>query len=91
MCEAKNWTVDPASQPRKAGSSMKKDIDAFMFGGNTGGRFPRRSGYYVGSLIADQLAKKYSFAELCRLEGSKLKSEMEGALRELEKSPIQRK
>jgi len=87
---AAKWPRVAAELRERLDSSKKEDIDAFMFGGNTGGRFPSRSGYYVGSLIADRLARKYSFAELCRLEGSKLKSEMEGALREVEKSPIQR-
>jgi hypothetical protein len=71
-------------------SSKKEDIDAFMFGGNTGGRFPSRTGYYVGMLVAEQLAKKYPFPKLCRLAGPELRAEMDGALRELEKSPIPR-
>ncbi len=69
-------------------SSKTEDIDAYMFGGKTGGRFPSRTGYYVGMLIAGRLAKKHSFPELCRLTGPGLQAEVEGALRELEKSAL---
>ncbi len=71
-------------------STKKEDIDAFLFGGNTGGRFPRRTGYYVGMLIAERLAQKHTFPELCRLAGPQLRSEVEAALRELEKTDIRR-
>jgi hypothetical protein len=41
-------------------------------------------------LIAERLAKKHSFPELCRLGGPQLRAEVEAALRELEKIDIQR-
>jgi hypothetical protein len=87
---AAKWPRAGAELRERLDSSKKEDIDAFMFGGRTGGRFPPRTGYYIGSLIAEQLAKKYSFAELCALTGAKLQTEMENALIELEKSPIRR-
>jgi hypothetical protein len=71
-------------------SSKTEDIDAYMFGGNTHGRFPGRTGYYVGMLIAGRLAKKYPFDQLCRLAGPELRAEVEEALRDLEKSPLRR-
>ena len=37
---------------------------------------PRRSGYYIGMLVAQQLAKKYTFAQMCRLAGPHLRAEI---------------
>ena len=64
-------------------SSRKEDIDAYLFDADSTGRIPRRGGYYIGMLIAQRLAKQYSFSELCRLQGKQLRSEVERALRSI--------
>jgi uncharacterized protein YjaZ len=69
-------------------SSKKYDIDAYLFDSDASGHIPKRAGYFVGMLIAQRLAKKHSFAELCRLTGPSLRSEVERALRELEGTGI---
>jgi hypothetical protein len=84
----KKWPRIATELREHLDSSKKADIDAYMFGGNSGGRFPGRTGYYVGMLIAQQLAKKYTFTELCRLKGAKLRQEIENALHELELLPL---
>ena len=71
-------------------STKKADIDAFHFAPDVHRPVPRRTGYYVGMLVARQLAKKYTFAQMCRLTGPKLRSEIEQALLELEKVAIER-
>jgi hypothetical protein len=65
-------------------SSKKVDIDAYLFDSDTSGRIPRRAGYYIGMKVAEELAKKYPFGELCRLFGAQLRSEVGQALRVLE-------
>jgi hypothetical protein len=85
-----NWPRIAADLREHLDSTKKDDIDAYMFGGNTGGRFPRRTGYYVGMLIAEHLAKKSSFPKLCRLSGPELQAAVGDALRELEKTPLRR-
>jgi hypothetical protein len=72
-------------------SSKKTDIDAYLFDSDTSGRIPRRTGYYVGMLIAQELANMVTFSELCRLAGPRLRTEVEQALRQLEKAPIRRR
>ena len=69
-------------------SSRKADIDLYLFDSDSRGTVPRRTGYFVGMLIAQRLAKEYSYAELCRLAGPKLRQEIERALRGLEKEGI---
>jgi|SRR5215469_7269720 len=69
-------------------SSKKDDIDAYLFDSDASGHIPKRAGYFVGMLIAERLATKHSFAELCRLAGPRLRSEVERALRELEGTGI---
>jgi hypothetical protein len=71
-------------------SSKKADIDAFHFAPDLKRHVPRRTGYYVGMLVARQLAKKHTFAQLCRLAGPQLRAEIERALLELEKTEIER-
>ena len=41
-----------------------------------------------GMLIASELSREYSFAELCLLNGEQLEAEVEGALIKLEKSGL---
>lgn len=69
-------------------SSKKDDIDAYLFDNDASGKIPKRAGYYVGMLIAKKLANKYSFAELCRLSGPQLRSEVGRSLGELESAGI---
>jgi hypothetical protein len=71
-------------------STKKADIDAFHFAPDVHRPVPRRTGYYVGMLVARQLAKKYTFPEMCRLAGPKLRAEIEQALLELEKTDVER-
>jgi hypothetical protein len=85
-----DWPRIGAELRERLDSSRKEDIDAYMFGGNTGGHFPHRTGYYVGRRIAEQLAKNRSFPQLCRLSGPQLRAEIEEALREVEKAPLPR-
>src|SRR5205823_5923272 len=72
-------------------SSRKADIDMYLFDSDSGKKIPKRTGYYVGMLIAQRLAKEYKYAELCRLAGPKLRREIERALRDLEKAGIERR
>jgi hypothetical protein len=69
-------------------SSKKNDIDVYLFDNDATGQIPKRAGYYVGMLVTERLARKYSFAELCRLSGPQLRFEVEQALRSLEKTGI---
>ena len=69
-------------------SNDKTDMDKYLFDGQVSDKFPRRTGYYVGMLIAAQLSKKYSFAQLCRLQGQQLKDQVEAALRLLESTNL---
>jgi hypothetical protein len=72
-------------------SSKKDDIDLYLFDSDESGRIPRRSGYYVGMLIAEELAKKHTFPELCRLSGPTLRTKVDEALRELEKADLRQR
>jgi hypothetical protein len=72
-------------------SSKKDDIDLYLFDSDESGRIPRRSGYYVGMLIAEELAKKHTFPELCRLSGPTLRTKVNEALRELEKADLRQR
>jgi hypothetical protein len=67
-------------------SSRKGDIDRYLFDSGSSKELPRRAGYFVGMLIAQRLAKDYSYAQLCRLAGTKLRQEIERALRDLERN-----
>jgi hypothetical protein len=69
-------------------SSRKADIDRYLFDSDSGKSIPRRAGYFVGMLVAERLARDYSYAKLCRLAGPKLRQEIERALRDLEKTGI---
>jgi hypothetical protein len=71
-------------------SSRKADIDHYLFDQDSDDETPRRAGYFVGMLVAHRLAREYSYRELCRLAGLKLRQEVERALRDLEKQGIQK-
>ncbi|HEX7110941.1 MAG TPA: hypothetical protein VF216_00715 [Mizugakiibacter sp.] len=45
--------------------------------------YPPRAGYYVGVLVAQQLAKQYSLPQLAALNGDALRAQVATALREL--------
>jgi hypothetical protein len=45
---------------------------------------PPRSGYYIGMLVAQELAKTHSPSELARLRGPGLRTDIEAVLRKLE-------
>lgn len=66
-------------------SSRKADIDLYLFDSDSGKGIPKRTGYFVGMLVAQRLAKEYKYADLCRLAGPKLRLEIERALRDLER------
>jgi len=70
-------------------SSRQDDINRFLFDSDRSGRIPRRSGYYIGMLIAKKLSMKYSFAGLCQLQGQELKTQIAKTLKELENSSLQ--
>jgi hypothetical protein len=49
---------------------------AFFLGGAKRSAFPPRSGYYVGHLIANDLARRYSLPQLAHLSGRQLRKEV---------------
>jgi hypothetical protein len=69
-------------------SSRKADLDRYLFDGDSGKEIPRRTGYFIGMLVAERLAKEYAYAKLYRLAGPKLRQEIERAVRDLEKTGI---
>jgi hypothetical protein len=69
-------------------STRKADIDLYLFDSHSGQELPRRTGYFVGMLVAQRLTKEYSYAKLCRLAGPKLRQEVDRALRDLEANGI---
>ena len=82
------WPAIGADIRQHLNSNEKNDIDKYLFDGQVSPSFPRRAGYYVGMLIAAELSKKYSFAELCRLSGTELQSQVTETLLKLEKSSL---
>ena len=72
-------------------SSDQNDINKYLFDGAVSDIFPRRAGYYVGMLIAEELSKTHSFAKLCRMVGVELQSEIHAALLRLENSGLRRR
>jgi hypothetical protein len=84
------WPRLGAELRKHLDSTKKADIDAFHFTPDRARSIPPRTGYYVGMLVARQLAKKYTFPQLARLAGPQLRTEIEQALLELEKTEIER-
>jgi hypothetical protein len=74
------WPVLRDSILSRLDSTKPGDINDFVFGGNPARHIPRRAGYYVGALVAAELGKRYSYAELARLSGGALRREFEEAL-----------
>jgi hypothetical protein len=84
------WPQLGADLRKHLDSARKEDIDAYLFDSDSSKGIPRRTGYFVGMLVAQHLAKRYKYAELCRLAGPQLRKEMERALQDLEKTGIDR-
>jgi len=61
-------------------STKTADINKYLFDAPNTESIPRRTGYYVGMLIAKHLSTKYSFAEMCRLKGGTLRKEVGSSL-----------
>jgi hypothetical protein len=85
-----HWPQLGAELRKHLDSTKKADIDAFHFAPDFKRHIPARTGYYVGMLVARQMAKKYTFQQLARLAGPQLRSEIGQALLELEKHDIER-
>ena len=61
--------------------STSREDDAGFFNMTTKRKdIPAKSGYYIGSLVAEELAKKYTLMELARLQGKPLTEEIEAVL-----------
>jgi hypothetical protein len=74
-----------AKELREKLRSTSLEDNREFFNSNTRRKdIPAKSGYYIGYLVAEELAKKYSLAELSRLEGKKLSDEIEQVLVKLE-------
>ena len=65
-------------------ASDRETIGEFVFGGNEIKGIPRKTGYYIGMLIAEQLGRTHSVKQLLRLGGKTLHRLIETSLRELE-------
>ncbi|MGY2134143.1 DUF2268 domain-containing putative Zn-dependent protease [Hymenobacter sp. HD11105] len=66
-------------------STSSDDYARYFLGGrDEQAPTPARSGYYIGYLVAEKLAKKHSLQELAHAPLSKLRPEIEQALTELE-------
>jgi uncharacterized protein YjaZ len=50
----------------------ESEYSRFFMGGKPRDVFPRRAGYYVGILIADDLSRRHNLSELTNLKGSAL-------------------
>lgn len=50
----------------------ESEYSRFFMGGKTRDAFPRRAGYYVGFLIAEDLSRRHNLSELAHLKGSAL-------------------
>jgi hypothetical protein len=68
----------------KLDSKSPEDYRDFFFGNSKREDIPARSGYYVGYLVARELARDRSLPELARLRGKPLREAIEAALRKLE-------
>jgi TorA maturation chaperone TorD len=64
----------------KLDSTKAEDYQAFFLGNETDAPIPRRSGYYVGYLVAARIQKGRSLRELARLKGPELRQAIEVAL-----------
>ncbi|KFE58447.1 hypothetical protein [Hyalangium minutum] len=68
----------------KLDSKSPEDYQAFFLGNSPRQDIPARSGYFVGYLVARELARTRPLAELAHLHGSELRTAMEEALRQME-------
>jgi len=58
----------------------------FFLGNGKRTDVPKRAGYYVGLLVAEEVAKTHGWKEMVRLRGEPLRIAVDGALRKLEAS-----
>jgi uncharacterized protein YjaZ len=68
----------------KLDSESRDDYRDFFLGNTPRKDIPPRSGYYIGYLVVEKLARGRSVQELARLGGPQLRTLIEQALRELE-------
>jgi uncharacterized protein YjaZ len=61
-------------------SDSAQDYARFFTGAREDAPVPARSGYYVGYLVAKELAKRHTMAELARAPIAQLRPEIEAAL-----------
>lgn len=67
------------------GSESKEDYARFFLGGrDEQATIPARSGYYLGYLVAEKLAKRHSLQDLAHASVEQLRPEIEQALTELQ-------
>ena len=65
-------------------SSSSKDYRRYFSASPQEG-IPRRSGYYIGYLVAKRLSKQYSLPQLARLQGEALRRAVRTELQQLAK------
>ncbi|UYZ57660.1 DUF2268 domain-containing protein [Hymenobacter latericus] len=69
-------------------SEKREDYARYFLGGmDAQAATPARSGYYLGYLVAEKLAKRHSLPELAHANLAQLRPEIEQALLELETTP----
>jgi hypothetical protein len=61
-------------------STLPDDYDEFFVGNDPTSKMPKRSGYYLGYLIAARLAERRTLKDLARLKGQDLRRAMDQAL-----------
>ncbi|MBF9237001.1 hypothetical protein I2I05_06295 [Hymenobacter sp. BT683] len=69
-------------------SEKKEDYSRYFMGMDEQAETPARSGYYIGYLVAEKLAKRHSLQELAHAQLKDLLPEIEQALQELEAQPL---
>lgn len=89
----------PSTMPERAqamlpqlAAELRRDLDStsreayarFFFGNNDQAAVPSRSGYYVGYLVAEQIARGRELRDLARMTGLDLRTAIDNALRLLE-------
>jgi uncharacterized protein YjaZ len=68
--------------------SRDEEIYSRFFAGGEHGRFPPRSGYFVGHHVAQELAGKYSLNELARLQGDSLRDAVHAVLENMAQNSV---
>jgi hypothetical protein len=75
-----SWPAAACFTRAKLDSSAEEDISVLFQGGPDAGAFPRRSGYYVGLRVAEELGGEFPLAELARMSPQRAKVALLGAL-----------